>query len=226
MQRPLYSLVGDEAEERRLLELDRQPATKGSIKDGIARGIDEIRKDDGVLVSEFRSTVKREVDGDQNGCRRGGEKYCIPAFGPIDRGRCVLDFFGGWSFDRSDKAIALAGHGFDVMRGVRSVAEGLPDFIFRGIKAMVEVDVCIACPDGLAQILAANQEGCFLHEGQQNLKWLLLNPDSDAKFAQFSGFGVEVKRAEAVAFHLHHIMHHDSLDDSGEQGQLNQELRW
>jgi hypothetical protein len=29
-----------------------------------------------------------------------------------------------------------------------------------------------------------------------------------------------------VAFHLHHIMHHDSLDDSGEQGQLNQELRW
>jgi hypothetical protein len=68
---------------------------------------------------------------------------------------------------------------------------------------MVEVDVSIARPNSPAQILSANQDGCFLDEGQQNLKWLLLKLDSQAVLAQLSGFGIDFKRAEPMAFHLH-----------------------
>src|SRR5258708_34773230 len=60
-ERLLDSLVRDEAEERRLLELHGQPLAKRPVEHGVARRVDEIGEDNRVLVREFRCAVEIEV---------------------------------------------------------------------------------------------------------------------------------------------------------------------
>ena len=47
------ALFGDQAEKRRLFELDRQALVKGSVENRVSGLIDEIRQDDGVTVGEL-----------------------------------------------------------------------------------------------------------------------------------------------------------------------------
>src|SRR5215831_3031553 len=73
-QRLLDRLVGDHAEERRLLQLYRQPAAEGLVKHRIARTIGEIGEHNGVLVGEQPGLAallpEEEPAGRQNQRRR------------------------------------------------------------------------------------------------------------------------------------------------------------
>ena len=58
-QRLLDTLVGDQAEERRLFQLYRQPLAKRSVKHRVAGRVREIGEDNGVLVRKFWFAVER-----------------------------------------------------------------------------------------------------------------------------------------------------------------------
>src|SRR5258708_27508764 len=60
-ERILDTLVRDEAEERRLLELHGQPLAKRPVKHGVPRLVYKIGEDNRVLVREFWRPVKIEV---------------------------------------------------------------------------------------------------------------------------------------------------------------------
>jgi hypothetical protein len=61
MERMLDPILGDEAKERRLCKLHRQPLAKGSVKHRVARSIYEIRQDNCVFLREYWRMVKIEV---------------------------------------------------------------------------------------------------------------------------------------------------------------------
>ena len=67
-QSPLNSLIGQQAENRRLLQLDRQPLPQGSVKYGVARGVDEIGQHQHVPLAEFRRGMQvPEASGGERG---------------------------------------------------------------------------------------------------------------------------------------------------------------
>jgi hypothetical protein len=71
---------------------------------------------------------------------------------------------------------------------------------------VLEIDEGVAGPDGLPKIFAANHHAGSFYQSPQNLKRLLLNPDSDAVLAELSPLGIEVERPELVAAHFQSIM--------------------
>lgn len=68
---------GEQIQIRRLLELDGEGLLERAIKDGIAGGVDEIGKDDGVFVRE-RACVPREIDKSDEGDGRDQNNDCEP----------------------------------------------------------------------------------------------------------------------------------------------------
>ena len=67
---------------------------------------------------------------------------------------------------------------------------------------MLEVDERVTGPDGLPKLFSANHRAGFLYQSPQDLKGLLLNPDSDAVLSQLSRLNVEVKGSESIMAHL------------------------
>src|SRR5206468_3709855 len=83
----LDTLVGDEAEERRLSKLYRQPLAKRPVEHGVARRVYEIGDDDRVLVREFWCAVKIEVTcGEERQHSRHSRNNHLPAFCDVSRG--------------------------------------------------------------------------------------------------------------------------------------------
>src|SRR5579863_5889123 len=57
----LNAVVGNEPQERRLLQLYGKPLPQRAIENGVRGCVGEIGEDNGVLVSEFRSPVEIKV---------------------------------------------------------------------------------------------------------------------------------------------------------------------
>ena len=84
-----HALIGNEAEERRLLELDGQALAQGVVKNGVTGFVGEVGEDDGVRFAErvgfFRvvkpaaTTAAPATAGVTQGLRLVQEGGCMPA---------------------------------------------------------------------------------------------------------------------------------------------------
>ncbi len=86
--------------------------------------------------------------------------------------------------DGSNKPVASAGDRFNESRIVRSVAEGAAQFFDGSVQAIVKFYECIGGPEPLANLLPCDQFTGMFEEHGENLKGLLLEPDSQSVPAQ------------------------------------------
>ena len=102
----LDALLGDQAQERRLLELRGKTLAEGVVKDGIAGFVDEVRENDGVHLGQGVGAVgvvepaSNSQESDEE-CSSGGY-----VFQPKRRaeGACWRGY-GGWVLDAGEDVI-------------------------------------------------------------------------------------------------------------------------
>jgi hypothetical protein len=87
-----------------------------------------------------------------------------------------LDWFfrGVYPLDLGDQPIAPAGHGLDIFRLFRGVAESSTQRSNGNIDGVVEVDCRVVGPQTLPDLLAGCHLAVALNEQAQHLEWLFL----------------------------------------------------
>jgi hypothetical protein len=83
----------------------------------------------------------------------------------------------------SDKAIASASDRLDITRFVCRVLQGIPQPPDRRVDAVIELDDHVAGPESVLNFLAQYDLTLTFQQNEEDLKRLLLQPDSDAVFA-------------------------------------------
>jgi hypothetical protein len=101
--------------------------------------------------------------------------------------------------NRRNEPVTALSQGFNEMRVLGTVTQGVAELVYSNTQAVVEVDGCIRTPEPLLQRLAGDHFTRMLQKRRQHLEWLALQMDPDPGAAQFSTIQVNVKEPE---FHL------------------------
>lgn len=108
--------------------------------------------------------------------------------------------------DRREKAVALAGHGFDETRILRVILDGGAEFLQGGVEATVKIDVGSFGPQRLAKLFARDDLTGPLKEQRKDAEGLFLDFDACALAGKqprrscFSGSMFSLEGASAL-FH-------------------------
>ncbi len=103
--------------------------------------------------------------------------------------------------NRGDEAVSVARNSLDVSRTFGGVTERPADFAHGRVQAVLEVYERVAGPDGLAQILAADQMIRSLDQSPKDLKGLVLDRNAGSVLSQLAANGIELERSEPVLSH-------------------------
>ena len=98
--------------------------------------------------------------------------------------------------NRSNKAVASLGKSLDKTRFLGVIIQGFAQSLDCIVQALVKIHESVRGPDSLLQFSAANYVTRPLKQGQENLKGLNLQFDTETALAQFTGTQVNVEVAE------------------------------
>ena len=99
--------------------------------------------------------------------------------------------------DRRDETVSAARDCLDKPRTARGIAQNVTQLIDRSVEAVVEIDEGVGGPNLGTKLIPGDNFGRALHQGSENLKRLLLQPEARTRFAQFARFQVELEDPEA-----------------------------
>jgi hypothetical protein len=112
-----------------------------------------------------------------------------------------LESMGFRSFNGSDEAVAEPRDGFDIARILRGVAQGGPQFLYRRVEAVLEVNEGVRLSQTGAHLFPGYDfPGAFQQHGQE-LKRLAAQLYTNAMFAQLTRLKIDFENPEAVLTH-------------------------
>ena len=97
---------------------------------------------------------------------------------------------------RRNKPVPAAGQSFDVARCVGGIAENFTKARDCVVKAMVEIDEGVGCPELASQFLAGYKMARSLEQYRKELYGLAVQTQFDTAFTQFSSMLIQFKRVE------------------------------
>ena len=95
-----------------------------------------------------------------------------------------------------DKAIAAPSKRLHEARISGRVPQGFADLVDGRVEAVIEVNKRVSGPELFAQVLAGNHVAGMFEQQSKHLERLLLEPNADAAFAEFSGLEVRLEHAK------------------------------
>src|SRR6185437_3277732 len=100
----------------------------------------------------------------------------------------------------SDEAVAPAGDGFHIRRSGSGIAEGLANFVYCRVEAVIEINEGAAGPEFAPKVFAREQFARTFQQKGKELKWLFLKTHTDAILAKFPGSEIGFENSEADNF--------------------------
>jgi hypothetical protein len=82
--------------------------------------------------------------------------------------------------DRRDETVSAARNSFDKDRTVGRITQSVAELLDGGVQTLVEINIGSVGPKAGAQFFATDHLSWMVHEGGQNLKRLVLDPNGEA----------------------------------------------
>jgi len=99
-------------------------------------------------------------------------------------------------FDLCKEAVTASRNGFHEAGAFGGIPERVTDFVYRFIQTVIEIHESVRGPELLLKFLASyDLAGTFQQHGQE-LEGLLLQPDAQAMFAQFSSAKIHLENSK------------------------------
>src|SRR5258708_36227251 len=96
----------------------------------------------------------------------------------------------------SDESVAAAGQRLDIARVLCSIAKSLAQPVDGVVQTVIKINERVVRPELLAEFIACDHVAGTFQQHGQNLKRLILQPDSSAVLEEFSCAEIDFKRPE------------------------------
>jgi hypothetical protein len=118
-----------------------------------------------------------------------GEKRRRRKFRTPNRG-CVR------RFDLRKEAVAAPSNGFHEAGTFGGVPQGVTDFAYRFIQAVIEVHESVRGPEPFLKFFASYDLAGVFKQHRQDLEWLFLKPNAQAVLVQFAGAKIHLENSK------------------------------